>query len=479
MSSHLTKYHLPNGHAQTELFDARVHSTPVQSEDKSSATLLLRRTDGQFVQAAVQFKPSASVSLVDIARGLTPESLVRITGRALTSRDASYDVAQFQIDEIVILSAAKVELPNTQIIHLHGAPGEVLPSEQSRAALIDRRLDNRLLDARVAATASIFKLFSGVHELAVEYLKAQDFYHVPTPALVNYEFPGEEDDLFAVPYFNKTARLTPTGEIHLGMALSADLERVYDFHTVFRREPASDGRHLTEFTMLELVFNLQHDWTEILDFADGLLVSLLQSLQNQDKYTRLTKTAKRLYPLAGTFNIGLNKNGKLPRIRFGEAKAILRDFVGLESDDHQDFTRAEEAALGKFLASDRSHLGPPTDVFFVTHFPKHLRSCNIYPSEDEDGTTQSFDVILRGQECVTGCRLLHSAEELRTAFANRPHPIDPETPEWRPYMTAHELGMPPWGGFGLGINRLVQGFLGLEDIRETVLFPRDAARLSP
>ena len=110
--------------------------------------------------------------------------------------------------------------------------------------------------------------------------------------------------------------------------------------------------------------------------------------------------------------------------------------------------REEEAALGTLFSSEKSHLGPPTDVFIITHFPRHLRACNTYLSEEGDNTTQSFDVIMRGQEIITGCRLLHSYEELRSAFATRAYPLDPDSPEWRPYVTAHEIGMPPWGGFG-------------------------------
>lgn len=87
-------------------------------------------------------------------------------------------------------------------------------------------------------------------------------------------------------------------------------------------------------------------------------------------------------------------------------------------------------------------------MFIITHYPKHLRSCNVHPSTDDDGTTHSFDVILRGQEVMTGYHLLHSHEDLRNAYSSRAHPIDPDSPGWRPYVTAHEVGMPPWGGFG-------------------------------
>lgn len=93
-----------------------------------------------------------------------------------------------------------------------------------------------------------------------------------------------------------------------------------------------------KFTMLELVFALQHDWTEIVELADSLLVFLIRSLQEREKYSALTQAARRLYPLAGTFKLGLNDNGKLTRIKFSEAKAILRDSLGWQSHDQDDLT---------------------------------------------------------------------------------------------------------------------------------------------
>lgn len=239
-----------NGHkAKEQSLDARVHGNPVSGPNQ--AVTILLRNKGQFTKALIEPGETDDASL-KASGSLTAESLVRVTGTlvnengsasALNGEDTP-KVATYHVKKLVILSQAKASPLHN--LNLHGGPGEIVPSAHSRGALIEQRLDNRLLDARVASTAAIFKLFSGVHEIAVDFLRKRDFYHVPTPALVNYEFPGEEDDLFSVPYFDRTARLAPTGEIHLGMALSADLERVYDFHTVFRREPASDGRHLTE-----------------------------------------------------------------------------------------------------------------------------------------------------------------------------------------------------------------------------------------
>ncbi|OIW29208.1 class II aaRS and biotin synthetase [Coniochaeta ligniaria NRRL 30616] len=483
------------------VFDARVHALPSISKSNTDGadhaaliTLQLRRTGGHFVNILLG-PDTADSSSLDAARALTVESLVRVTGcfhpdadnanqanerRDGVSAPALPSKTTFRASKLVTLSIAKPGLENNPIHQLDLHRAQRTTAAPSSTASIDVRLDNRLLDARVSATAAIFKLFSGVHEQAVAILAEKRFIHIPTPALIGYEFPGEEEDLFSVPYFDIAARLAPTGEVHLGMALAADLERVYDFHTVFRREPLSDGRHLTEFTMLELVFNLKDDWTEILDLASDIVTSLIQSLQQEDKYNSLTQTAKRLFPLAGTFKLGLDKNGKLFQCTFSEAKEILQGPLNFtSSSDQADFTRDEEAALGRYFASSSSYFGIPTDVFIITHFPRRLRACNIHPSVSLPGTSESFDVILRGQEIATGCRLLHAHDHLRAAFAARDPPIDPDSPGWRPYTTAHEIGMPPWGGFGMGVNRLVQGFLGLEDVRETVLFPRDAARLRP
>lgn len=90
--------------------------------------------------------------------------------------------------------------------------------------------------------------------------------------------------------------------------------------------------------MLEVVFALQKDWTEVIDIAESLLISLIRSIQGLEKYQRLTLTAQRLYPSAGSFKLGLTDNGKLLRVRFSEAKTILKNDLGLITQNHDDFT---------------------------------------------------------------------------------------------------------------------------------------------
>ena len=232
------------------VFDARVHR--VSTANAGTAIVISLRRNGHFIEALLG-PDLADFASLKTARHLTAESLVRVTSQTLpqsqsSKDDAGSEVITVRVSKLVLLSAAVPNLPER--LKFHGAPGEQLPSQESRAGLLDERLDNRLLDARVASTAAIFKISSGVYELAVERLAALDFYHISTPTFINYEYPGEEDDHFSVPYFDKTAWLAPTGEVHLGMALAADLERVYDVHNVFRRERDVDGRHLTEVRLL-------------------------------------------------------------------------------------------------------------------------------------------------------------------------------------------------------------------------------------
>jgi aspartyl-tRNA synthetase len=224
-------------------FTGRVHN--ISPDNVSGSIAFLLRKNGQFFQCELKSTDCADPAVFATAQRLTPESLVRISCGIIASDNASSETFTItQVSALDILSEATANLPSD--LQLHGAPGETLPTLDERTLLLDARLDHRLLDARVAATASIFKIFSAVHNLAVKFLTGQDFHYIPTPAFVGYEFPAEEEDHFYLDYLGRQAMLAPTGEVHLGMALAADLERVYDIHTVFRREPKSDGRHLTE-----------------------------------------------------------------------------------------------------------------------------------------------------------------------------------------------------------------------------------------
>jgi aspartyl/asparaginyl-tRNA synthetase len=232
--------------------DGRVHH--IKFGHSHTATELVLRHDTCFITAII-LSGVTDCDSIDRAATLTVESLVRVRG-TIHNKDKSgvhefISISrQILVSNIVVISAAKEGLYDATPFHNGPDKSERLVGVES--ACLDVRLDNRVIDARVPATAAIFKIISGIHHFAVDHLHDHDFHWVATPKLINYKMPGD-DDYFEVPYVNgQQARLTQTGELHLGLALAADLERVYDIHTVFRRELAVSPRHLTEVDPFQL-----------------------------------------------------------------------------------------------------------------------------------------------------------------------------------------------------------------------------------
>ncbi|KAF4341801.1 aspartate-trna ligase [Fusarium beomiforme] len=453
------------------------HSNKVDTSIEGRVINLVLRDDGAFAKGTIDLD-TVDESTTVIAQKLTPESIIRAWAAPMDSLDGGFAIA-VQVWKLTSLADAVTDLPAPIISHL--APGDVdKPAPDASLLILNERLNNRIIDVRVAATGAVIKLFSGAYELAVEHLVGQGFHWIHTPALINYRNPGD-DDYFSVNYIDgQEAWLTQTGEYHLFMALSAGLERVFDISTVFRREKEVTTRHLTEFTALEVVFNLQHNWEEVLEHAESLFTHIIHGLQEREKYKGLLKLAKRLNSSAGEIRLGTDVDGHLPRVRFSEAKALLRNKLGFpDTQDQDDLTKEEEKALGQHLANSESEFGPPTDLFLLTHFPKHLRTYNVKTTEEDPSITYGFDAILGGQEACTGFQAIHDHRELRAAMQARNPPLDPDDDMWRPWMGSYEAGAPPQGGFGIGLNRLLQGFLGLSYIHETTLWPRDPTRLAP
>ncbi|KAH9218966.1 hypothetical protein DL95DRAFT_384797 [Leptodontidium sp. 2 PMI_412] len=477
LQNNLTKIQLLSQDSEVT-FDARIHEVQARSPAATSISLVLR-DEGSFVAASVE-EGVVDNSTLEMVQILTPESIVRVSGN-LVSAPTTF----IQVSKIVVLANALADLPKGVVSH--GAPGEEEAIENQLGALVlHERLNNRVADVKVAATGAIFKLLSGIFQLAVEHQTTGGFHWVSTPGLINYRIPGD-DDYFPVSYFdNEQVWLAQTGEFHLQIALAMDFKRVFEIRDVFRRERKVSSRHLTEYTALEVMMAFEHDWQEILYSAESLIVFIIRSLQQKDGYRTLINLAKRLYSSAGDVKLGLDEDGHFPRLKFVEAKGLLHNLLGFDTDDRDDFTREEEAALSRLLSGASSTglelqtvKGLPTDVFAITDWPPHLRPFNVQTTEGDEKKTNSFDIIVRGQETCSGWQSIHSYNKMRQAMAARDPPIDPDASMWHTYIGAYEAGAPPQGGYGMGLNRLLQNVIGLSDIHEAALFPRNAQRVSP
>lgn len=195
----VSRRHLPE---LPPAFDARVHAVNRQNIDRDTITIQLR-LHGQFIDALIDSAFTDSTS-VEVLRKIAPESLLRVLAWSTHNVDIEANdlessnalTTTINIHKVAVLSNAKPGILRGVVPH--GVLGEPCRKVDLNATLNDR-LDNRLLDVRVAATNAIFRLSSGVHELAVRYMSASSFHFVPTPTLINYEFPGEEWLQFGLP----------------------------------------------------------------------------------------------------------------------------------------------------------------------------------------------------------------------------------------------------------------------------------------
>ncbi|KAH1876996.1 hypothetical protein KXX08_008013, partial [Aspergillus fumigatus] len=358
-------------------------------------------------------------------------------------------------------------------VHRVVAPPEAcpdLPSFNRNELDLARRLDNRLLDLRNAGSGAILKLHSGMCQLIVEFLGSNGFHWIHSPRIISHTVAGDKE-YFHLPYFGGDAWLAQNAQYQNQMVLSTDMERVFDIGPAFRAEVKSrtSGRHLTEFTLLGTAMVLEENYYEVMDLMDSMIVFVLKGLQERKKYRDLIEIVQNHYPTAQDFRIGLDEQGKIPRISFKEAKRMLRDELGFKTEDTDDLSEEEEAALGRHFR-ESPYLGQ-TDIFTIDQYPAFCRPFNTHPSPDAPGFTNSWDTIVRGREICSGSQRIHKYEAVCKAMASRN--MDPDGKEWEHYVGAFKSGMPPHGGLGLGVNRLLQGFLGLDDVRETTFFPRD------
>ncbi|PVH98977.1 aspartate-tRNA ligase [Periconia macrospinosa] len=448
----------------TATCDARVNSKFSQKDPKEG--LLDLRILNESLRARVQagvVGPKAWQQTTE----LTVESIVRITvspkfrmnndtGKGTPERE-SYDL---DIQNIEVIALASESLPS------------ISPNSQ-----LEDRLNNRILDVRHNASGAVFKLHSGMCQLIVEFLCSKGFHWIHTPRIINATVAGD-NEFFDLPYFNGDAWLAQSTQHHKQMALSMDMERVFEIGPVFRSEAKSraSSRHLTEFTVLDIAMTFQEDYREVVDTIESMLIFVLTNLQKREKFRQLLDAVRRDHPSAREFSIGLDERGKIPRVTFAEAKRILQQDLGIEANPNKNFTDEEEAALGRhFLATLH------TDIFTIEQYPASMRQFNSKASADTPELSNTWDTIVRGREICSGSQRINSYPELCEAMrAGVCGPaMDPEDEKWQPYLSAFKSGMPQHGGCGLGVNRLLQGFLGLKDVREVTLFPRDVNRLAP
>lgn len=377
---------------------------------------------------------------IDI-RGLRNESVVELRGVVKSSKNAFGNV-EVEAEELKVISLVKEELP-------------IEINNEKLQVNIDTMLNNRVLSLRHQKTNAIFKVQAALVQGFSEYLKSQGFTQVFSPKIVAEGAEGGTA-IFEVKYFERKAYLAQSPQFYKQMLVGAGYERVFEVGHVYRAEEHNTLRHLNEYVSLDLEMCFIEDERDIIKLETELLKFMLEQLKKE--CTRELELLNVTLPYIGH---------EIPYMKLDEAIEILRKEYG-KVELERDLDPEGEKLIGKYA---KEKFG--SDFLFLTHYPRSKRP--MYTMPDGEALTHSFDLLFKGLEITTGGQRIHDYEMLKENMILKGY--NPEN--FTNYMEVFKYGMPPHGGLAIGLERLTAQLLGIKNVRETTLFPRDRDRITP
>ena len=316
-------------------------------------------------------------------------------------------------------------------------------------------LEYRPLAVRNKTVGNVFRIQVALLRYFREYLASQHFTEIITSKIVASGTEGGTN-LFAVQYFDRIAFLAQSPQFYKEHGV-AGFERVYETGHVYRAEPHATSRHLTEYYSLDLEVGFIDGPEDITHIERELLAYMFNRLMSEHG------DILRQYGIQS-----LPSMLDVPTWEFSRCLELLRENFG-RTDLTDDLDPEGERQL---CALAEQETGVP--AIFVIGFPLASRPFYTAP-RGTDGAAQSFDLLFRGVEITTGGQRLHFREDLEAALRERG--MDPQS--FKSHLRMFELGMPPHGGLAIGLERLTAQVLGLRNVREAVLYPRDRYRVTP
>ena len=236
-------------------------------------------------------------------------------------------------------------------------------------------------------------------------------------------------------------------------------ERVFEVGPVFRAEPHDTPRHLNEYVSLDTEIGFITDHTTVMRLLTRVLDGMIAALTEQTAGAlTLLEIAPPIVP------------SEIPSVHFADARNLIAAATGEDVRGELDLAPAHERWLGDWAWREHG-----SAWLFVTGYPMAKRPFYTHPDPSRPEFSNGFDLLFRGLELVTGGQRLHRHQDYAAALAERGLDSAP----FAGYLEAFRHGMPPHGGFAIGLERMVARLVGAENVRETTLFPRDLHRLSP
>lgn len=317
-------------------------------------------------------------------------------------------------------------------------------------------LDNRALSLRNKKVQDIFKVQATIVEAFRDYLNKNDFTEIFIPTIVAGSTEGGSE-VFPVEYFDYQAYLAQSPQLYK-QVLTSIFERVFTIAHAYRAEPSITTRHLTEYVGLDCEFGFIDDWTEIVKMADGVVKAIFKAV------------AEKHQDILDEYGVTLPKTVEnTPMIKLKDALNLIYERTGRDIRNEVDMDPEGEREICRWSLEKYG-----SDLVFITHFYTKKRAWYSFADPENPEETLTMDLIGCGVEWISGGQRIHDYDQLQEKIKSRGQdPKDYETP----YGQAFKYGMPPEGGFAIGMERITQNILGLDNVRQASLFPRDMERV--
>jgi nondiscriminating aspartyl-tRNA synthetase len=319
--------------------------------------------------------------------------------------------------------------------------------------------ENRVYNLRNPDEQKIFRIRAGILKYVRQFFVEHDFVEINTPKLIAGATEGGAE-VFKTDHFGTEATLAQSPQLYKQMMVGA-FERVFEIGPAFRAEPSMTTRHMSETTMLDMEMGFIDSHDDVLKVTEEMLHFVLTNVY--------LEYASELADLGAP---ELVLKPEFPRYTVAEIHEMYSKATGEKTHGEKDLLPAEERWICEYAKKHNR-----CEAVFATNFPVESMKFYHMVNPEDSQTVLWADLLFRGVEIATVPQREHHHDTLVAQMKKAG--LDPEAPGYRYYLGAFKAGLPPHGGFGFGVDRLVQKVVGLESVKEAVLFPRDMKRLTP
>lgn len=382
-------------------------------------------------------------SVLEQARKLGLEDVIVVRGIAKNNPSVKMGGVEVEARSVEVLSKAASPLP-------------VDVAEKTDTGF-EARFDHRPIDLRREEAQAVFRVRNTLCSTFRNFLSSKGFTEIHTPKIIATGTEGGTN-MFEVKYFERQAFLAQSPQFYKQMLVGAGFERVFELSPVFRAEEHNTPFHLNEYVSMDVEFGFIQNEEDVMAVVSSLIAEMVASVVEKNK--------KELQ----LFGVDLKvPKTPFPVVRYWELPEIMKA-AGKEFGQFEDLSREHEKIICDYA---RAKFG--SDFVFVDHYPAEIRPAYTMPYEKDPRYTRGFDLLYNGLELITGGQRIHQYELLRKRFQEKG--FDPD--KFGFYFEVFKYGMPPHGGFAIGLERITTRLLGLNNVREAAFFPRDRTRVTP